>query len=136
MTFNLHCHLHLPSQVSRNGPLHLINSFPFEGYFFNAKSFANFNLNSYGIIQLFIFHQNKTYILLQELRSSLKNHLTHNVHVMKNENYENEFKTRLNSFFLIMKLTENFKIIDSDSIVTKCILIEYSNLFMHSVVRA
>ena len=41
MTFNLHCHLHLPSQVSRNGPLHLINSFPFEGYFFNAKSFAN-----------------------------------------------------------------------------------------------
>ena len=22
MTFNLHCHLHLPSQVARNGPLH------------------------------------------------------------------------------------------------------------------
>ena len=34
MTFNLHCHLHLPSQVARNGPLHLINCFPFEDYFF------------------------------------------------------------------------------------------------------
>ena len=33
MTYNLHSHLHLPLQVLRFGPLHMISCFPFEGFF-------------------------------------------------------------------------------------------------------
>jgi hypothetical protein len=33
MTYNLHCHLHLPLQVLLYGPLHMVSCFPFEGFF-------------------------------------------------------------------------------------------------------
>ena len=32
-TYNLHSHLHLPQQVLRFGPLHMVSGFPFEGFF-------------------------------------------------------------------------------------------------------
>ena len=33
MTYNLHCHLHLPAQVLLYGPLQMVSCFPFEGFF-------------------------------------------------------------------------------------------------------
>jgi hypothetical protein len=33
LTYNLHCHLHLPLQVFLFGPLHMVSCFPFEGFF-------------------------------------------------------------------------------------------------------
>ena len=33
LTYNLHCHLHLPLQVLLYGPFHIISCFPFEGFF-------------------------------------------------------------------------------------------------------
>lgn len=48
MSFNLHSFSHLPNQVKRKGPLHLINCFPFEGYFKVTKSYPNGTRNVAG----------------------------------------------------------------------------------------
>lgn len=50
MTFNLHSHLHLPKQVEKKGPLHLINCFPFEGHFKVTKTYASGTRNVAGQI--------------------------------------------------------------------------------------
>ena len=50
MTFNLHSHLHLPNQVEKKGPLHLINCFPFEGHFKVTKNYASGTRNVAGQI--------------------------------------------------------------------------------------
>jgi hypothetical protein len=33
MTYNIHCHLHLPAKVLLYGPLQMVSWYPFEGFF-------------------------------------------------------------------------------------------------------
>lgn len=51
---------------------------------------------------------------------------------MKNKKFNKNFFEKLNNLFLIAKSTEDFELVKSNDIISKCILIENKNLFFVS----
>ena len=237
VSFNVHCHLHLPDQVKRFGPLNKLSCFPFEGVFkicstlfhgtrnifyqiafnlnvhsFILHNFGSDQINSIECNELKVFlsklnsHEkkssqtgmtNSTSITVDELPFHERNLLSifnnddlnietftsvwfkgmqlnifnskykcqnfsvsyssvnHNlkfgfiVHLYKINNFfyaaiqklkksksftENiSLEERLNEFFLICELENDFELISFNQIINKCVLIENKNEYFVSV---
>ena len=78
-------------------------------------------------------HEGAIFLLVQKLRKSTSNHLVDQIaSLMDDSNDDQKFISYLDSFFNVLKLKEEFEIIDSSSIRNKCVLIEKENLFFTS----
>ena len=96
MTFNLHCHLHLPMQVLKFGGFDKLNVFPLEGYFkicralyFGTKGIAEQILKNTAKKHQLYFLENDAHIFvthskLQYVYQKLTNSTYQNVTAMKN----------------------------------------------------
>ena len=88
MTYNLHCHLHLPVQVLLYGPLHMVFSFPFEGFFkichglfYGTRALAELILKNVNIMQYLSAFENLSHFKIINLRlREFRNKLLRNTH--------------------------------------------------------
>jgi hypothetical protein len=87
------------------------------------------NEDNYGFIKK-IFHLNdQVFILIQKLLRSTSKPLIESLEIMKNHKYDKLISEKLNCFYVVTKLMDEFELINSKCLVTKCILIEDNKLF-------
>ena len=87
------------------------------------------NEDNYGFIRKFFHINDQVFILIQKLRRSTSNKLIESLEIMKNHQYDELILEKLNSFYVITKLMDEFELINSRCMITKCVLIEDNKLF-------
>ena len=88
----------------------------------------------YGFIEKVYLCEGSFYFLVKNLRKSTNNQLLNNStgKIMKNIENDNIFLEYCNRFYLLLRETDEYEVIEIRNITSKCVLNEKKSLFMIS----
>jgi hypothetical protein len=88
----------------------------------------------YGFKEKVYLCEGSFYFLVKKLRTSTNNHLLNNStgKIMKNVENDINFLEYCNRFYLLLRETDEYEVIEIRNITSKCVLNEKKSLFMIS----
>lgn len=97
LTYNLHCHIHLPFQVIKFGPINKISAFPFEGMFKIFRKFFHGTRDLVSQISKNLALENEIFFNQFENFEKLKNKSLKNfTYIIMKSKLSNKFDTKQN----------------------------------------